>query len=350
MLPMRTSPPFRADHVGSLLRPDNLLAAREDLAAGRITAGQLREIEDEAIAAVVAMQRDVGLQSATDGEFRRASWHMDFIYQIGGVGKAPGNLAVKVHTPGGGIEFTPAGKLVFKYASRVLKQHEELKLQLSEMRAAVKAPSLTVGGSYSPSMALLPSLLARYRKSHPHIEVKLTTGKKDELERALRNSEIDVAIVNNPRPSRCLIVEPYANEPLVAFVSETHPLARKKTITPDDLVRFPLVIRVSNGAHGTTEQILNDLRNNRVRFEIAMRCDSPQAVKEAVRRNVGVGILFKTVVEADIRRGEFKKINLFGLELAGKTCIVYHKYKTLTPRAQKFLDILREQRTKRSRA
>ena len=108
MLPMRTSPPFRADHVGSLLRPDNLLAAREDLAAGRITAGQLREIEDEAIAAVVAMQRDVGLQSATDGEFRRASWHMDFIYQIGGVSKAPGNLAVKFHNPGGDIEFTPA--------------------------------------------------------------------------------------------------------------------------------------------------------------------------------------------------------------------------------------------------
>ncbi len=54
------------------------------------------------------MQRNVGLQSATDGEFRRASWHMDFIYQIGGVSKAPGNLAVKFHNPSGDIEFTPA--------------------------------------------------------------------------------------------------------------------------------------------------------------------------------------------------------------------------------------------------
>ena len=117
-----------------------------------------------------------------------------------------------------------------------------------------------------------------------------------------------------------------------------------------DLARITLVIRHGKDSHGTTEQILKDLRNNGGSFEIAMRCDSPQAVKEAVRRNVGVGILFKTVVEADIRRGEFRKINLFGLELAGKTCIVYHKYKPLTPSAQKFLDILREQRTKRSRA
>ena len=85
MLPMRTTPPFRADHVGSLLRPTGVLAARDDFAAGRITAQQLRAAEDAAIADVVAMQRSVGLQTATDGEFRRASWHMDFIYQIGGV-------------------------------------------------------------------------------------------------------------------------------------------------------------------------------------------------------------------------------------------------------------------------
>jgi 5-methyltetrahydropteroyltriglutamate--homocysteine methyltransferase len=105
---MRTSPPFRADHVGSLLRPAQVLAARDDFAVGRIGADQLRAVEDEAIAQVVTMQRDVGLQSATDGEFRRASWHMDFIYQIGGVSKAPGNLAVRFHNPAGDIEFTPA--------------------------------------------------------------------------------------------------------------------------------------------------------------------------------------------------------------------------------------------------
>src|SRR5262252_8458890 len=108
MLRLRTTPPFRADHVGSLLRPASVLAARDDFAAGRITAQQLRAVEDAAIADVVTMQQNVGLQSATDGEFRRASWHMDFIYQIGGVSKAPGNLAVRFHNLSGDIAFTPA--------------------------------------------------------------------------------------------------------------------------------------------------------------------------------------------------------------------------------------------------
>jgi 5-methyltetrahydropteroyltriglutamate--homocysteine methyltransferase len=108
----RSVPPFRADHVGSLLRPPELLGAREDFAAGRIGPAELRKAEDEAITAVVAMQENVGLQSATDGEFRRASWHMDFIYQLGGIGQAPGNLSVKFHNAAGDIEYTPAALTV----------------------------------------------------------------------------------------------------------------------------------------------------------------------------------------------------------------------------------------------
>ncbi len=104
----RTTPPFRADHVGSLLRPKRLLDAREQHAAGQLSLEELRGIEDEAIRDVVSMQRDVGLQSATDGEFRRSSWHMDFIYQLGGIEKAPGDIRVKFHNPEGEIEFTPA--------------------------------------------------------------------------------------------------------------------------------------------------------------------------------------------------------------------------------------------------
>ncbi len=104
----RTTPPFRADHVGSLLRPESLLRAREDRANGRITAEELRTVEDDAIREVVAMQRDVGLLSATDGEFRRTSWHMDFIYQLGGISASDGRIHVKFHNPNGDIEFTAA--------------------------------------------------------------------------------------------------------------------------------------------------------------------------------------------------------------------------------------------------
>jgi 5-methyltetrahydropteroyltriglutamate--homocysteine methyltransferase len=105
---LRTSPPFRADHVGSLLRPPELLRAREDHAAGRLDDDGLREVEDAAIRDVVALQRDVGLRSATDGEFRRASWHMDFIYELDGISKVVDDtLHVEFRNDEGTIEFTP---------------------------------------------------------------------------------------------------------------------------------------------------------------------------------------------------------------------------------------------------
>jgi len=108
MIVMRSTPPFRADHVGSLLRPPQVHAARDDFAAGRIDAAQLRAVEDAAISEAVAMQEGLGLQSATDGEFRRATWHMDFIYQLGGISHAAGYLAVKFRNPSGTVEWTPA--------------------------------------------------------------------------------------------------------------------------------------------------------------------------------------------------------------------------------------------------
>jgi len=102
------TPPFRADHVGSLLRPPEVLKAREDRANGAIGAERLREIEDAAIRDVVRMQEDIGLQTATDGEFRRASWHMDFIYQLQGISRT--NEAIRVHfrNAQGDLEFTSA--------------------------------------------------------------------------------------------------------------------------------------------------------------------------------------------------------------------------------------------------
>ena len=104
----RTKPPFRADHVGSLLRPKKLLQARQEYQAGRLTGAELRAVEDESIREAVKMQEDIGLQGITDGEHRRASWHMDFLYQIGGMTKAHDDIKVKFHNEKGEIVFAPA--------------------------------------------------------------------------------------------------------------------------------------------------------------------------------------------------------------------------------------------------
>jgi 5-methyltetrahydropteroyltriglutamate--homocysteine methyltransferase len=107
-VPETFGPPYRADHVGSLLRPRSVLEAREQHARGDLDAEKLRAIEDDAIRDVVKMQQDVGLRTATDGEFRRSSWHMDFIYQLQGVSRAEGDIKVQFRNAEGTLEFTSA--------------------------------------------------------------------------------------------------------------------------------------------------------------------------------------------------------------------------------------------------
>ncbi|HEY1504512.1 MAG TPA: 5-methyltetrahydropteroyltriglutamate--homocysteine S-methyltransferase [Stellaceae bacterium] len=105
----RTTPPFRADHVGSLLRPKELVDAREKKKRGEISADALREAEDKAIRDVVRLQEDIGLQVATDGEFRRTFWHVDFLVSFQNVVMVPPSIKASFHTHQGDIHFAPPG-------------------------------------------------------------------------------------------------------------------------------------------------------------------------------------------------------------------------------------------------
>jgi 5-methyltetrahydropteroyltriglutamate--homocysteine methyltransferase len=99
-----TSPPFRADHVGSLLRPPTLLRARADAAAGRLDAASLRGIEDAEIARIVRRQEEIGLPVVTDGEYRRASFLMDFYQRIAGL-TTTGMVRVPFHDAEHQVDF-----------------------------------------------------------------------------------------------------------------------------------------------------------------------------------------------------------------------------------------------------
>jgi len=102
----RSKPPFRADHVGSFLRPKALLDARAQHQAGKRTKAELRMVEDAAIRDVVKFQEDLGLHGITDGEFRRTYFHIDFLEQLDGI-EVHGGIATKFHGAAGEVDFAP---------------------------------------------------------------------------------------------------------------------------------------------------------------------------------------------------------------------------------------------------
>ena len=163
-VPVRSRPPFRADHVGSFLRPKALLDAREARRTGSIDDAALRTVEDAAIRDIVRFQEDLGLRGITDGEFRRTYFHIDFLTQLEGVA-TKGGIQVKFHSNTGDVDFAPpvmqvTGKV--RHGKDIQRADFDFLKSVTTRTAKVTIPSPTMlhfrGGRAAISREAYPDL------------------------------------------------------------------------------------------------------------------------------------------------------------------------------------------------
>ena len=175
-VPVRSKPPFRADHVGSFLRPKALLEAREARRTGTIDDAALRAVEDAAIRDIVRFQEDLGLRGITDGEFRRTYFHIDFLTQLEGV-ETKGGIQVKFHSNAGDVDFAPpvmqvTGKV--RHVNDIQRADFEFLKSVTTRVPKVTIPSPTMlhfrggrGGDHARSIPRPRGLLRRRRAGLP---------------------------------------------------------------------------------------------------------------------------------------------------------------------------------------
>jgi len=163
----RAIPPFRADHVGSLLRPPELKRARAQREKGELTAAQLQQIENRLIRDAIHKQEQIGLQDATDGEFRRAMWHFDFLERLNGVESFVSDHGIAFQ---GGIETKAKGLRVtgrIGYSAHPMVEHFRFLKQHSKATPKMTIPSPSVlhfrGGRKAVSQSIYPDMGEFYR-------------------------------------------------------------------------------------------------------------------------------------------------------------------------------------------
>jgi 5-methyltetrahydropteroyltriglutamate--homocysteine methyltransferase len=161
----RTKPPFRADHVGSLLRPQKLREARTAFAQNKLSRADLTRVEDEAIREAVKLQEDVGLRLATDGEFRRKEWHMDFLTSFANVTRVPSSIKMRFHTHEGDTEVSPEALKVVGKLGRphgIFVDHFKFLKSVARGTAKQTIPSPTImhfrGGRAAVDKAAYPEM------------------------------------------------------------------------------------------------------------------------------------------------------------------------------------------------
>jgi 5-methyltetrahydropteroyltriglutamate--homocysteine methyltransferase len=249
----RDKPPFRADHVGSLLRPPELSRARAEFKAGGRDGDALRESEDEAILDVIELQREAGLRSVTDGEFRRTSWHMDFIYSLGGVEQDEASgLHVHFHSDEGEYDYNPPAmrvaeavtlpETIFASAFEFLREHAHAD---QTPKLTIPSPSMVHyrGGNSSIDPAVYPDM-DRFWDDLTAAYAAQIAGVYELGCRYLQLDDTSLAYVNDPA-QRSHIVEiggdpEHLHEQYIANINAA--LADK----PDDLVITTHLCRGNN--------------------------------------------------------------------------------------------------------
>jgi LysR family transcriptional regulator, low CO2-responsive transcriptional regulator len=239
------------------------------------------------------------------------------------------------------IELTREGRMVRADVREILLRVERLGQRFRLPLAQSQGGSLVVGASHGPSVDVAPSLLAAFKESHPQAQVVLRAESSRTVEQLMLESQIEIGLVTNPSNSPVFCVVPYRQENIVTVVSARHPLAKKNELTLAEVAQGPLIIR--KASEGKTLDILRKIEDQGFQPKIFMECESAEAIKIAVMKGMGLGILYRDHVEPEVERGELKIVKVAGLKrIDTRSFIVYRKDKPLSQNAQDFLALLRE--------
>jgi DNA-binding transcriptional LysR family regulator len=261
-----------------------------------------------------------------------------------------GACGVKLYRKTGrGIELTREGLLFQTDVREILLRIARLGRKSDFLPSLRRTGLLVVGSTSGPSVSLLPSLAAVFKKSHPFVHVTLRTDRSPVIESLVLKSQVEIGVITNPSNSPLLHVEPYRTEKFVAFASAKHPSSQKKKLTLADFARGPLIVR-EKAVGSNTWEILAQLERQGYELNVFMECESAEAVKVATMKGLGLGILWRDHLKAEIKRGDITIVKIPNLgKMEAQTFIVYHKERALSSSAQDFLDLLHQSRQRSDR-
>ncbi len=237
---------------------------------------------------------------------------------------------------GRGVELTDQGHAFLDAIRSILAQAEKIE-SVFKVKSKEKTSFLTVGGSRSHTVTVLPEILKTFKQNHPWVQFVLESNDSSTMERHILNAAVEIALINHPSYSDQIAYEPYKEMEIVAFALAKSPFIGKK-ITLEELFRIPLVVR----RRSTT---LRELLRQGYKPNIAVQCDVSEAVKGAVQKELGVGILYRETIEPDLKSRNLKILHVPDLEkIRTQSFIIYNRSKPLSAVAREFLHALHESR------
>lgn len=238
---------------------------------------------------------------------------------------------------GRGVRLTEVGESFLPHAQRVLKTLQDGRDAVQSVQR-LEMGSLRLGAAPTISTYVLPGLLKEFRSRYPGLEVSVRTEHSEQIVRMVLADEVQVGLertISNPD----VVIVPLYHDEVVLVVSAQHPFAKRGAATIEQVGREPLIMF----SRGSSYYALVDsaLRQAGVPASPAMELDNMEATKKMVQQGLGIAVLPRVAVEAEVERGELRQIRVRGLEMPKREiALIYRRGRPLSRAALAFVGLL----------
>jgi DNA-binding transcriptional LysR family regulator len=230
------------------------------------------------------------------------------------------------HRIGRRIRITPAGESLLQLSHRVFQDLQDTVSLISDKRESLRGTIRLVGGM-TVCLYVFPVLLSEVRKVHPHLDMKVTVGSAERSIAMLRSGAGDLGLLTLPVEASDLVAVPVLREELLLVTYPTHPLAKKKTISPPDLDKQPFVLFETGSI--TRRLVEEFFARERIAPEIIMETENVEIIKAMVRSGLGISIIPWQAAVADVRTKQLFCSRVAGTSLERQTGWLYPKMSRL---------------------
>jgi DNA-binding transcriptional LysR family regulator len=237
------------------------------------------------------------------------------------------------------VVLTDAGQLLVPYANRVIAAVDDAHHAVDELQGLERG-SLRIGASTTPGMYLVPQVVARFKRSHPKIDIHLRIKDTREVEDGVLNNEFDFGFVGGHLAAAEVSAHAWLTDELLLVVSPDHRLRNKKTVRKQDLEGESFIVRESGSA--TRATIVTQLQQANFELETVIEMENPESIKKAVQSGLGIAFISKFAIATELKAKTLTAIRVRDLTINRELKIVHRKDKHLSRAAVAFIEMARD--------
>ena len=238
---------------------------------------------------------------------------------------------------------TKAGELLYEYAHRLISLYDATEAAMAEFTGRIKG-RLVIGGSTIPGAYLLPRMIGAFAQAYPGIRISLVVADTSEIVQQTLAGRIEMGIVGARSVDKHLSQTAIMDDDLRLVLPGGHPWAGKTKISLDAVVREPFIVREEGS--GTLRSLIELFKRKNINLSdlnIIAELGSTEAVRQAIKNNIGISILSAIAVADDIQAGRLAAVDIDGLNLKRSFYLTTHRQRSLSPLCRTFIDFLKRE-------